>query len=373
MKLFIKILFILIISIGGFLTYHFGKNPTNLFPFPYILKTTEVKNLENTEIADVLIIGDRMALNLETIQKILVKDSSPGFSKDLIIFNWGEINEGLHRTIKKITALKIVPELVIYHGASEEYFEKKFYLEEKDNLDRNLKRYNDPKIMSSILSYPPLSKVFYNYGHYMELGNTPKETITELPAIKKQIQMEMSYKIFQGELDELIRLSKMKRFKLLLLTTPLNLNIPPKETCVNSISDSLTKEHQKLEKMLKDGQTKQAFNELNKLAQAVPGNARNYFLLGLSLKMMGRFQEARAVLEQGTAFDCFSWRSNIVYNNIIRNTAYREKITLFDFDQIVNQHFGHKQLFADEIFPLKELYILLGEKLALKINKFFKN
>ncbi|RLA64171.1 MAG: hypothetical protein DRQ88_11325 [Epsilonproteobacteria bacterium] len=373
MKLFIKTLFLIIIAVGGYLTYLYGTKPTSIYPYPYILKSTEIKSLASMETADVLIIGDRMASHLKKINNELVKNASPGFSQDLKILNWGEKNEGLHRTIKKIKALKAVPQLMIYHGASEEFYEKKFYLEENKNLDANLKKYNDPKVLSSIISFPPLSKYFYSYERYILLESKLVKNIVELPVIKKQIQLEMGYKIFQGELDELISLSKEKRFKLFLITTPINLSIPPKETCTNSLSNSLAAEHRTLEKMIKAGQTKQAFNELKKIGETIPGNAHNYFLLGLSLKMMGKFQEARAILEQGTAFDCFAWRSNIVFNNIIRNTAYLQKIPLIDFDQIVNEHFGHKQLFEDEIFPLKELYSLLVNKLAPKINIFFKD
>ncbi|TDJ03983.1 MAG: tetratricopeptide repeat protein [Deltaproteobacteria bacterium] len=373
MKQFIKILFLLLITLGGYLVYHISEKPTNIFPFPYILDKTKIKDSVKAQNSDVLIIGDRMALNLNVVMESMVKESSPGFSQKLKIYNWGVENEGLHRTLKKLKSLKTVPELVIYHGASQEFFEKKFYLAERDNLNKNLKKYGDRKIMSSILFYPPLSKYFYSYDEYMILGERPIEDIRELPAVKKQIQLAMSYKIFQGELEELLRLSKAKRFKLFLMTVPLNLNIPPKETCINSISPTLSKEHQRLEKMIKEGKTKEAFSELNKLGQSVPENARNYFLLGLSLKSMGKFQEARAVLEQGTAFDCFSWRGNIIFNNIIRNTAYLKNIPLIDFDQIVNQHFGHKQLFKNEIFPLHELYKLVVEKLAKKINRFYKD
>ena len=373
MKLFIKILFILLLTIGSYLGHQIAIRPTNIFPFPYILEDTELDDLAFAENANILIVGDRMALNLKEINTDLTKKSSPGFSKDLKVFNWGRKNEGLHRTLKKLKTLKKVPEFIIYYGASNEFFEKKFYLEERKNFYENLKKYDDAKIISSIISYPPLSKYFYSYDEYVTLGERPLKDLRYLPAVKKQIQLELGYKIFHGELLEMIRLSKTKKFKLYLMTVPLNLNIPPKETCINSISPTLEKEHQRLEKMIDAGKTKEAFSELNKLGQTVPENARNYFLLGLTLKLMGSFEQARAILEQGTAFDCLSWRGNIIFNNIIRNTAYLKNIPLIDFDQIVNGHFGHKQLFKDEIFPLKELNMLLVEKLAPKINRFFKD
>jgi tetratricopeptide (TPR) repeat protein len=188
-----------------------------------------------------------------------------------------------------------------------------------------------------------------------------------------QLQLEMGYIIYNQELLALLDLAKEKKFKLYFITSPINFNMPPKETCSNSTSPTLMKEHEKLEGMIKAGRTKDAFSELKKLGQNFPGNAYNYFLLGLTLKSMGKFQEARAVFEQGTLFDCYSWRATLATNNIIRKISGLHKVPLIDFDEIVNGHFGHKQLFQDEIFPLNGLYKLLVEKLAPQINHFFKD
>ena len=142
MKLLGKILLILLITVGGHLGYHIAQKPTNIFPYPYILDKTEINDLKAASEANVLIIGDRMALNLHEVMQNLTRQASPGFSEPLEIYNWGKKNEGLHRSLKKLQTLKKIPELVIYHGASEEYFEKKGGVEEKENFNKNLKGNN---------------------------------------------------------------------------------------------------------------------------------------------------------------------------------------------------------------------------------------
>ena len=373
MKLFIKLLFLLLITLGAYFGYHIGQKPTTLFPFPYILESTLIKERSQAENADVLIVGDQMAASLKKVEDELIRKSSPGFSQDLKIFNWGEANEGAHRTIRKLKSLKIIPELVIYLGGSHEFYEKKFDLNEKDNFFKNIKKFSEPKTKSALLSYPPLSKFIYHYDEYTVLGDRPIKDLRHLPAAKKLQQLEMGYIIYNQELIELLDLAREKKFKLFFMTSPINLNIPPKETCSNSTSPTLKKEHGILERMIKAGRTKDAFSELKKLGQSFPGNAYNYFLLGLTLKSMGKFQEARAVFEQGTFFDCYSWRANLASHNIIRKISTLSRVPLIDFDEIVNGHFGHKQLFQDEIYPLNELYKLLVEKLAPQINHFFKD
>jgi tetratricopeptide (TPR) repeat protein len=356
----------------GAIIYKIGHKPTSVFPIPYILNGTETKGAKRAMISDVLIIGDRMAKGLSIIENELISRSSLGLSKELDIYNWGKRTEGLHRTLKKLQALKIYPSMIIYHGGSEEFYEKKFFLNENKNLAKNLNKYQNPKLRSLIVTLPSTSKIIYSYDKYVSLPKHPKKNISELPARKKQKQMEMAFHIYQGELEELVRFCEEKNIKLIFLTSPLNLDIPPKETCANAEHKDLDQEQKKLNQLIEKGITKEAFIKLREFAMTIPGNARNYFLLGMALKSMGKYQRARKILEQGTAFDCTTWRSNIVLNNIIRNMAIREKITLLDFDKLVNDQFALKQLFENEILPLKEVYVQMQIKLATLINRFFK-
>ena len=55
----------------------------------------------------------------------MIERLSKDLNEPIKIYNWSKPNEGLHRTISKLKSLKKLPPMVIFHGASQEFFEKK--------------------------------------------------------------------------------------------------------------------------------------------------------------------------------------------------------------------------------------------------------
>ena len=372
MKNFFRISLLAIIFLGSYGIYIIIKRPTSLYPFPYILKNTSYDDLERAEGADILIVGDRMAGGLDNFKSSLLKGLSKEFSTDLIIYNWAEENEGLHRTLDKLSSLKKYPGIIIYQGASREFYEEKFGLKGAQEFANNLEKFKDPKTISLIMAYPLFSKFIYSYKNIIKLG--PKSQIFQGERVSQEMQklFEIGYQVFDLEMDKLVEMAGEKNFSLFLLTSPINLKIPPKEICSNSTSPSLENELSEISNLLKEGKSKESFERISILGNSIQGNAKIYYLLGMSLEGIGRFEDAALALNQGSAFDCYPWRSNIVFNNIIRSQSGKKNIFMVDFDRIVNQNFGIRNLFMDEIFPKIEFYDLLGAEMAPMIGTIFK-
>ncbi len=350
-----KIFVLLLIGAIGYVAFIYKFKPETIVPYPYIITQKIWEGSDSAASANVLILGDRMGLRLNRYINSLTQNTSKNLKKPLSIVNWSAEHEGIHRTVAKLKSLKSPPQLIFYHGASEEFFEKRFLTSDQKVIAENFKLYDDDEMLSLIMTFPILSKVIYKALSYYRLGSNIMEDKTKYPEKHKQIQMEMMYQFYIHELRELIRYSREKGSILVLMTTPLNLKIEPKRVCENSISSSLLREQDEIELLINDGDAKSAYIKAKALIQHTIGNARTYRLVAQSLMKLGRFSEAKTYFENSTAFDCATWRGNVVFNNIIRKAAEKHDLRLVDFDDLVNKNLGSNVLFMDEIYP-QELY-----------------
>ncbi|MFI5391813.1 MAG: hypothetical protein ACHQYQ_10665, partial [Bacteriovoracales bacterium] len=228
MKIKFKVFILVTILIGLIGIFKILMRPSTLYPYPYTFGNISYPDKNRAENCDILIVGDRMAIGLENLKPSLIKILSEEFSPNIDIFNWAEENEGLHRTLNKLSSLKKYPKIILYQGASQEFYEKKFELEQAETLSKNLKNYRDAQKISLIMAFPPTSKFIYSLENLVEIGPILKRNGEEKAAEKMQETFEMEYKIFELEMDNFANLAKEKNFFLFLLTTPINTIIPPK-------------------------------------------------------------------------------------------------------------------------------------------------
>lgn len=363
----LKILKLILLSIVGIVLflvgYRYVDNPERIIPYPYIMGQMSFSDVEEAAQADVLIVGDRMGVALEPILGKLTEQVSKGLRTPLKIYNWSWTHEGLHRSIARLKTLKKFPPVIIYHGGSEEFFERKLYLEDRDVIFSNFTTYDNPSLLSLIITFPTLSRFLYRKGNLVTINEkTPNKTLYS--PTNKQTLMELHYKIYEYELRELIRLVKDKKSKLVLMTTPINFDVEPKEVCENAQDQQIIESLQTLEDMINKGQTKQAVGDLKILSKELVANARAYYLLGQAAKGQADFPAAREALKMAAVFDCAAWRGGPIFNAIMFKEAKEEKVRLLDFDRIVNQHYGRNELFVDDVFPQFLYYEHLTESLA---------
>jgi hypothetical protein len=369
---FISFSIILIVLISIFFVYwRFSNGITQITPYPYQVTKSTFENEKEASKADVLIIGDRMGKALDPYLDTIRVSTSKGLAEALNIYNWSMTGEGLHRTLAKIKNLKKLPPVIIYHGASEEFLEKKFFIRDRRKIMMNFDLYHNDQLLSSIITYPPLSRFIYSPVDYIKLNELTKNT-SVYPPDKKQIQMELAYLVYKHELAELAEYIKSEESQLVLITSPVNLEIAPKNVCSNSLTTSIENEQLSIKKLIKLNKTKEAFSRAKELNSATPGNALSTYLLGSSALKIGRVKEARQLLNMATALDCETWRANGIFNAIIKKEAKNQDLHIIDFHKGINLSLGRNVLFLDEIYPQTFFYQKLVKEITKKIKIILK-
>ena len=378
-----KIFTIIIIGLIGasaYIYWNYSKNRELISPYPYSLtsafdKKFRAQNAREIALASetkILIVGDQMGLTLNAHIEEIKKQFSTITSTPPEIYNWSKANEPLFRTIYKLKTLKKIPPVVVYFGASSELKEKKFEVYDKKNILRNFKTFDDEKIISLIITFPWLSKIFYRNLDYQDLN---EQVVYEsmLSSDEKLLEKEVSFKLFEYEVKELIDLIKDKKSSLVIITTPLNLTIEPKEVCIHSSSDDIALVQQEIDTDIKQGAFKIAYPKALELASITQSNALSYYLLGMSALGLGDIKSARESLNKATAFDCANWRGNAVYNAILKKYAHEKMAQVIDFDQFMSSQLLKDGLFIDEFIPQNIFYQFMVDELSGALKKILSN
>ena len=351
-----------IISASAYLYWDFSKKRTVITPYPYSFlnsfddkfKKDHAKEILDAENSKILIVGDRMGKTLDAYTDNIKSEFGESV-KAPSIYNWSADNEGLFRTIHKLRMLKKMPPIVIYFGATSELFEKKFDINDKKRILKNFQTFDDEKLISLIITFPWLSKALYRDIRYQDLGEFKEYKSNEAASLKLE-EKELSFKIFEYEVKELIELVKDKKSNLVFITAPLNLEAEPKEVCAHSETEDTIGIQQEIEAELKEGAFKSAFPKALELSEVTYSNARSFFLLGRSALGLGDIKTAREALMKASVFDCANWRGNAVYNSIIKNYAKKNQVNTVDFDQFMSSKLAEEGLFQDEIIPQNVFY-----------------
>ncbi len=362
MKFFLIITTISITLILGVL--NLLSAPTRIIPYPYYFKGNAIippKVQEST----ILIVGDRLAQSLKIFEQQLREEIMPQASDKIKIYNWSADGEGLHRTIQKLTQLDKYPPLVIYFGSSQEFIEQKWHLSDYDNIIDNFKRYNNAKILTSILIYPPLSKILYHQEQRvaLDINNITKQRLKLTPKqfIKNNILL---FKLFETEIDQLFQLSLDKQFKLLVIIPPLNLDIPIQNNCLGPLTPEDRNSTKKIQNLLSKGEYQTAYNEALILFDRQPNNGWVEQLLAMTLKGLGKTKQAIYHLQKATTLDCDYWRGTQVFNAILRKKSNAYGINFLDFDRYLLKYYGKNLLFFDSIYPQRIFYEKFIKQLA---------
>lgn len=355
--------------IFGIAGYFLWQKPTMIIPYPYTINENYGDEEKAASKADILIVGDKMGRNLSLYTKPIEDDFSQTSKRKINIFNWSQNYEGLHRTLHKIKSLKKLPPLIIYHGGSAEWFENKFDPIDHDRILFNFHQFDNDKISSLIFTFPILSKIFYKKINQIKLSkfnlNTKYYTDTDFK------KMEVSFKIYEYELNELIDYVKRNNSNIILITSPINAQIPPKMACPDSITNTIIEVQQEIENLLKEGNYKDAYTKALELSKGSISNAHTYFLLGISAKYNNEFQIARENLINANVYDCYNWRGNSVYNSIMLKKAKKFQIEVIDFaTTILNTQLTSEEVFFDDFFPQNIFYNNLIQELNSVAKKY---
>ncbi|MBC76768.1 MAG: hypothetical protein CME64_12205 [Halobacteriovoraceae bacterium] len=355
---------------GNFLYERHQNNVSSTTPYPYIFQNDLYEDLDVD--APILIIGDRLGERLGSFSKLMAKRMSQNLSKPIKIQSIAQKGEGLHRTLKKLKSLKKLPLIIVYLGSSEEHYEKRFLTKEIPTIKKNLSLYSDDRVQSLLMIWPELSKYIYHPVDYVRFTRELVEDETEYNQLDVQKRNEITFKLFESEIEELITYAKDRNSYFLAISSPINLDIAPKSSCPGSFDESFRPKLNKVIELVKKKDFKLAYNISKDLALINNSNANSQFIHGKIAKKLGKNQEARQYLELAAAFDCKNWRSNPVYNSILKKAADKHDAAYFDLHGLLQDNANNGVVFMDDIYP-QNLYLeKTANTIADRIKKLLK-
>ena len=121
-----------------------GQSGSNRHSLPYVLRANYTLEAQKAEKSSILIVGDRLGVKLASFMDTLVEETKENLGEPLRVYNWARKGEGLHRTLAKMKFLKRLPDVIVYHGGSEEFFEQRARTTSYRAILNNYKAHQDP-------------------------------------------------------------------------------------------------------------------------------------------------------------------------------------------------------------------------------------
>ena len=359
---------IVAVTVGYFIAERYQKNPEQIFPYPYTFKgSAPAIKLD----APVLVVGDRMGAYFAKFQAELAANVSISLSKPIKIQSIASNGRGIHRTLHELRSLIQWPQILIYQGASEEFMELKFNPADSKIIKSNFSLYQDDRVETALILQPWISRLVYEPHSRIALDEIPNllASVNEQDYFQR---LETELLLFEQQLIQLVNLSRDRGTLLILTTTPVNLDIPPKNVCAFTSTIDLEQELGELDELINANNPKAAYSLSSKLIKQYSSNAQLLFKHGQIAKRLGLQEEARLALQQATAYDCTPWRANVLFNSIIKRVAKNQKVIIFDFAKLVETDWNKNVTFYDEIYPQNLYYEQAMKQLGLLIKQILK-
>lgn len=363
------IIIALILLLGSFIL-NLSKREASKNPFPNSYLYTDVEGQELIEKSQILIIGDSGAKKLTRFENNLKELLEEKVDGPIRFYNWAQEGENLSRTIAKLKALKKLPPIIIYQGGADEFVEARFKLDDHINLQKNFKTYRSPGKKSLIELFPTLSKYFFLPTSKLRFENIIIPSKMHYNTDREfQLQSQLTYLFYEEEVKELIRFTSAKKSKLILLTAPINLDLPPLKTCSQAQNKSILTNLQEAEKSYNKGRYKDAYQSIKPILNKVEGHAHAHFLIGQIFRELGQINTSIEHLQKANSFSCRPGRVNKVFNSIIHHYGSKYGVTIIDFETIINRDYGKNNLFFQEDTPQDIYYQKMLGILLAKLKK----
>jgi hypothetical protein len=362
------LVFLAILS-GGYLVFdRWMKNPEQIVPYPYDF-AQEAPAMKPD--APILIVGDRMGAYFGRFKAELAARISQNLDNVIKIQSIAKDGEGLHRTLHQLKSLEQWPQILIYQGGSEEFSEPIFEVSEINKITKNFRLFKDDRIETALILYPWLSRIIYTPVKRIHLSETPilRTEIEEKDYLQR---LETGILLYEEQLNQLVAMAKDRNSLLILTTTPINLDVPPKSVCSFSSNDEINKAVSELQDLVKKEDWKSGWQKAMKYTMLYPGNAELFHLQGVIGKKLGKINEAVNSMLEASSYECTSWRATEVQNSIIRKVAAAQQVILFDFSRMVEKEWTNNITFFDELHPQNIYYDKAMNQLGVVIRKILK-
>lgn len=363
----LALVLVVILAATGYLFLRYNKNKEQVVPYPYVFETKEAWEIS----APIIMIGDRMGEQLARFETELAAKISENLAKPIEIQTLAKEGLPLHRTIHQLKGIGKWPQIVLYQGASEEWNEELFIPSEVQWIKKNFELFQDDRLQTLLILYPELSRLLYHPVVYKKISPTPPEK-KEWKQDEYLARLELKLKIFELELLDMVSLSRDRNSLLILTTTPVNLDIPPREVCEISTNLDIEADMEGVRDLIRKKDHKAALTRSTELVAKYPGNAALYYLHGQVSKRMGLRDQAINALNQAAAYDCSPWRATEVYNGIIRKVAREQQVLLFDFASFMEKDWGTNVTYFNEVYPQNLYYQRAVDQLGILIKRILK-
>ncbi len=340
-----------LIFIAGALFYYLSTLEKN-YPLPYYFTENTLPSLElmdDEREIQILIIGDSSAQTLFRYREMLSEAMSEDLLKRInVALLTPSPGEGLHRTLNKLRQLNPLPPVIIYQGSGEEEVEYRFATKDGKKILNNFKKAKDPYLATLLHFFPWTSPFIFKNHELVPLSQKIKNTTFHLKDDALMQRIPIHYQLYAYELKELVDFVRKKNKNILLITSPINHDTPPQKTCAPAKSSETETLIERVKSLIKEKDLKQAYSELKQNLDIIQSHAGLLFLMSKICLSTGNKEEAIKYAQLADSQECGRWRSNSVYNQIMRNVSQEEEIPLFDFAKIIEAEWGNNTTFIDK-------------------------
>lgn len=357
-----------LLTAGFFIWQRYDQNPEQIFPYPYRFQSEAPAFRPE---APILIVGDRMGEKFAKHSSELAASISRNLEHPIKIQSIAKEGHALHRTLHQLRSTAPWPQIVIYQGGSEEFFEHKFEPSEIAKIAQNFERYQDERIETFLILLPWLSRLVYEPMKRTTLTETP-ELQFDISETEYLRRLETELLLYEQQLIQLVELSKDRNSLMILTTTPINLDSSPRKVCDFTTNLEIEKVIFELREFLKKNDLKSAYAMSSKAVKQHLGNALLLYIHGQIARRLGNLEDAKGALLEASSYDCKPWRTTEVHNSIIRKVARDHQVLLFDFARLVEKDWVKNITFFDELTPQTLYYEKGMQQLGLVIKRILK-
>lgn len=373
--------FLLVLGISAAMAYCYFTTLPQSYPLSYLVKKTSESKVEEKNLIDqiskaqILLIGDQHALQLKSYLESpdgpLLKTAEQLKTPLKLAVLSGE-NLGLHRINALLKKIPKLPSLIIYHGSSSEFYEKKINYSDFKKYQHNHHLFQNANIATLVLAFPQLGRFIYRPLDYVIMKEITAKNSQDFPPESQMDLIELNQILFRYELEALNQYIRSSSSNLIAVTTPTSLELAPGQVCPLATSDTTIEFQNEQQHQINEGRYKEAYQALLKLSEEVPGNAQTYYLMGKAAVQIGLFEEAREAYIKANAFDCAPVGNSVLINQTIRQWAQINSFQVIDFDQDLSRKIGHGEIFINNIYPQDYYYQQMLGPLTQAILRHFR-
>lgn len=371
-KILITLLLLPFLIVGVLYITRYKKNLDQITPYPFYISRDAYKSVKELDYIPILLVGDKMALRMKTFIPEIQELISKNLTKPVKIKTLAIDGENIHRTLAKIKQLKKMPLIILFMSNLDAEVESIFNSNQLSEINENIKLYNDDFLKSLMMIFPFTARFIYKPIKLTVLKENIVPDINIYPEEVFLKRKEVSFKLYESSLDELIQFTKKRNSIIIPITSPLNLKIPPKSACYGALNQDFFGDYLKFNKMYEQNKMRDALEIGKDLVLVAPNHSNILFRYAKALHSMNMMTNAQTFYENAYAYDCSKRFGHPVYNSILKKVSNKNRVKYFDFHQLVTDASMRDESFTEDIYPQDVYFEKLAKAIAMDIKSILR-